>query len=143
MFQGSFFIIKTTTAANTETRKPNQCLMCSYAKIIVTASSGARHSLTAGLKCYYKQAGCSCSGSLLTSIYRDAYIQGIGWDRFFLGLIFAFFHSFICGGAVAQVAEHWTVTQKVMGLNLTRAGSWKAPPVPPAASGYLTLVGEG
>ena len=45
------------------------------------------------------------------------------------------------GGAVA--AEHWIFTQKVAGSGLTRAGSWKTPPVHPASSGYLTLVGEG
>ena len=35
------------------------------------------------------------------------------------------------------------MTQKVAGSSLTRAGSWKTPPVHPAASGYLTPVGEG
>ena len=39
-------------------------------------------------------------------------------------------------------SQYWTMTQKVSDPSLTRTGSWKAPPVHPAASGYLTLVGE-
>ena len=47
------------------------------------------------------------------------------------------------GGAVARVVKHWTMTQKVVGSSLSRAGSWKTPPVHPAACGYVTLVGDG
>ena len=44
---------------------------------------------------------------------------------------------------MAQVVEHWIMAQEVAGSSLTRARSWKTPPVHPAASGYLTLVVYG
>ena len=50
----------------------------------------------------------------------------------------------VSGGAMAQwMSAGLAVAQKVAGLSLTWADSWKIPPVHPAISGYLTLVREG